>query len=142
MRGAVGATIVILCCLTFTAASARPAIDVLRDATRCFAAYDAAYQAAKLTANQAAQSEFAPQRASWLHLVKAIGAFAAAGKDTTEAERLAELQTAVYRKQFTRIVESIKDGDDSVLVDMHLRCQALGGEIRAAASGAARPPER
>ena len=130
-RGLVAA---ILTSVLVAPAWGRPVSEVLRDATRCFATYDAAFKAAELNLNPAAKARVEPRRAGWISLLQVIGRLASAGKSPEEVAEIAQWQATFYREQFDRVVRSMADGEESVFVEMHVFCQALSKEISKAAA--------
>ena len=112
--------------------AARAVSDILRDATRCFAAYDAAYKAAELNLDPIAKSGLAPQRHNWLSLMQTIAQIASVGKSKADIASIAGWQAKLYRHQYSRVVQSIATGDAAVFTDIHDMCQQVKDEIRAA----------
>ena len=112
--------------------AARGLSDILRDVTRCFAAYDAAYKAAELNLNPIAKSGLAPQRHNWLSLMQTIARIASAGKSKADIASIASWQAGLYRRQYSRVVQSIETGDAAVFTEVHDMCLRVKDEIRAA----------
>lgn len=119
-----------------TPVAARSVSDILRDATRCFAAYDAAYKAAELNLNPTAKSGLAPQRHNWLSLMQTIARIASVGKSKADIASIAGWQARLYRRQYSRVVQSIETGDATVFTEVHDMCLRVKEEIRAAISEA------
>ena len=112
--------------------AARSVSDILRDATRCFATYDAAYKAAELNLDPIAKSGLAPQRHNWLSLMQTIARIASVGKSKADITNIAGWQARLYGRQYNRVVQSIATGDAAVFIKVHDMCLQVKDEIRAA----------
>ena len=112
--------------------AARGLSDILRDVTRCFAAYDAVYKAAELNLNPIAKSGLAPQRHNWLSLMQTIARIASVGKSKANVASIAGWQARLYRRQYSRVGQSIATGDTAVFTEVHEMCLQVKEEIRAA----------
>jgi hypothetical protein len=112
--------------------AARAVSDILRDATRCFAAYDAAYKTAELNLDPIAKSGLAPQRHNWLSLMWTIARIASVGKSKADVASISGWQARLYRRQYSRVVQSIATGDAAVFTEVHEMCLRVKDEIRAA----------
>ena len=114
-------------------AVARPAIEVIRDTTRCVAGYDAAHQVAELTGNRSTIEQFAKEGDRWRALLAALAQLATVNEDTRAAQDIRDSIATVYKRQFERVVRSISENQEIVFHQIHNKCKEIAKEVRNAA---------
>ena len=90
------------------------------------------YLKQELNLNPIAKSGLAPQRHNWLSLMQTIARIASVGKSTADIARIAGWQARLYKRQYSRVVQSIATGDAAVFTEVHDMCLRVKDEIRAA----------
>ena len=114
-------------------AVARPAIEVIRDTTRCVAGYDAAHKVAELTGNRTTIGQFAKEGDRWRALLAALAQLASVNEDTQTAQDIRDSMAVVYKRQFEQVVRSISENQEIVFHQIHNKRKETAKEVRNAA---------